>query len=285
MLRGDEFWCQLFSEPGAGSDLASLSTRARRDGDQFVVTGQKVWTSYAHFADFGLLLARTNIDVPKHRGITYLIVDMHAPGITVRPLHQMTGHSEFNEVFFDDVLVPAASVIGHVDQGWMVAHATLAHERSYLGARLAGEGRFDPMSKLAHLCRRTGEPSVRQSLAACYTREQILRFLNFRTQTAISRGAAPGPEAAVAKLAVSDHSVRTAADALSLLGARGMLAEMGVAGDSSPQAQFVGSLGIKIGGGTDNMQKKAIAERVLGLPREDDPERSLPWSEAMRRRR
>ena len=190
MLRGDEVWCQLFSEPGAGSDLAGLSTRAVRDGDEWVVNGQKVWTSGAHHSDLGILLARTDLDQPKHRGITYFLVDMHSPGIEVRPLRQMTGASHFSEVFFTDVRVPHERVLGDVNGGWGVAMTTLANERTMMGGGSSGP----VVTDLIELARKEGvadDPIIRQGLAASYTRAQIMTYLGYRSRT---RGE-PGPAA------------------------------------------------------------------------------------------
>ena len=204
LLRGEEVWCQLFSEPEAGSDLAGLKTRAVRDGEEFVVNGQKVWNSGAQHSDWGILLARTNSDVPKHKGITYFLVDMTTPGIEVRPLRQITGHAHFNEVFLTDVRIPAENVVGEVDRGWAVTHTTLANERTLIG----GSGRGLTPERVFDLARRFGrdaDPVIRQRLAAFYMRIELLRYLNLRIQTSLSQGRQPGPEAATTKLFVSQH--------------------------------------------------------------------------------
>jgi alkylation response protein AidB-like acyl-CoA dehydrogenase len=273
ILRGEQVWCHLLSEPGAGSDLAGLATRAVRDGDEFVVNGQKVWTSYAHYADYGLLLARTNPDVRKHQGLTYLILDMSSPGVTVRPLYDMTGVSNFNEVFFDDVRVPAVNVIGDVDKGWTVTRNTMVNERAYVAAGSATAHSFPGLVEIARRQGTTGDPVVRQRLASCYIRQELLRFLRYRLQTNLSQNRPPGPETAVMKLAGSTHGVLTANDAVELLGASGGLMP------GSWQMQFLGSLAGKIGGGTDNMQKNMIGERILGLPRERNGDETVPWRE------
>ena len=275
ILRGEEFWCQMFSEPGAGSDLAALSTRAVRDGSVFRVTGQKVWTSYAHLAHYGLLLARTNPDVPKHRGITCFIVDLSTPGVTVRPLRQLTGAHEFNEVFLDDVVIPDSNVLGEVDDGWRVAHAILSSERAYLGAVSITQTKFDRLLQLARRVGRASDPIIRQELADCYAREAILRFFGYRARTQIANERDRGPEASLMKLAQSRHIFDAASLATRLAGPDGALDE-----PYAPwAAELLGSFGPKIGGGTDNVQLNAIAERLLGLPREDDPHRRLPWRE------
>ena len=211
-LRGDEMWCQLFSEPGAGSDLAGLSTRAVRDGDQWIVNGQKVWTSNADTSQYGILLARTDPEAPKHRGITYFLVDMASPGIEVRPLRQMTGESHFSEVFLTDVAIPFSAVLGGPDgvgQGWRAAVHTLANERAMIGS----SGTMADVGPALALARRTGQlddPVVRQELAAAHTRMQILTYLGYRARTAISRGQAPGPETSVMKLAFAEHFTQLA---------------------------------------------------------------------------
>jgi alkylation response protein AidB-like acyl-CoA dehydrogenase len=277
ILRGEQYWCQLFSEPSAGSDLSSLRTMAERDGPRFVVNGQKVWTSYAHYAQYGLLLARTDPDAPKHRGLSYFIIDMRTPGISVRPLRQMSGASEFNEVFFDDVEIPDSCLLGGENDGWTVAHATLASERQYLGAMAFTERKFPMLLDTAKRAVVTGEAAARQRLAACYTREQILRYLGFRVQTAISSGEPIGPTGSVLKLAQAQHVTTSATDLLSFAPAAGH----GVFDDDEESLEirdeFLVSPGMRIGGGTDNIQKQTIAERLLGLPRERDDERGRPW--------
>jgi alkylation response protein AidB-like acyl-CoA dehydrogenase len=277
ILRGDEFWCQLFSEPSAGSDLAALHTRAVRDGDDFIVTGQKVWTSYAHYAHFGLLLARTNLDVPKHRGLSYFAVDMRTTGITIRPLRQMSGSSEFNEVFFDDVVVPASCLLGEQDDGWTVAHATLANERQYLGAMVFTEQKYPALHAAARRAGRVRDPLVRQRLAKCYAREQIMRYLAFRVQTAIGRGEPASATGSVLKLAQSRHVTQSADDLLSLDPAAGLGSTVSDEDSLAIREEFLASPGMRIGGGTDNVQKQTVAERILGLPRDRDDDRDRPW--------
>jgi acyl-CoA dehydrogenase len=277
ILRGEEYWCQLFSEPSAGSDLSSLRTMAKRDGSRFVVNGQKVWTSYAHFARYGLLLARTDPDAPKHRGLSYFVVDMRTPGITVRPLRQMSGAQEFNEVFFDDVVIPETALLGEENNGWAVAHATLASERQYLGAMVFTERKFPTLLDAA---RRTGLTTVaatRQVLAACYSREQILRYLGFRVQTSIGNGVPVGPTGSVLKLAQAQHVWRSADDLLTICPSAALGATDADVDALGLRDEFLASPGMRIGGGTDNIQKQTIAERILGLPREPDSERGRPW--------
>jgi alkylation response protein AidB-like acyl-CoA dehydrogenase len=278
LLRGEEVWCQLFSEPGAGSDLAGLSCRAVRDGDEWVVTGQKVWTSGAHESDWGILLARTDPDQPKHRGITYFLVDMHSPGIEIRPLRQMTGAAHFNEVFLTDVRIPHANVLGDVNGGWGVAMTTLANERVFIGGGGTGPS-FPDLIDLARKLGRTDDPVVRQSLAAAHTRVELLRYLGLRVRTATSRGEMPGVEASVMKLAHATNLKHLGDLAMAIEGAAGMLI-----GDDAPsggvwQQQLLSAPSIRIAGGSDEVQRNIMGERALGLPSEPRPDKSAPWRE------
>jgi alkylation response protein AidB-like acyl-CoA dehydrogenase len=275
ILRGDEVWCQLFSEPGAGSDLAGLRTRAELDGDTWVVNGQKVWTSLAHYSDWAILLARTDPDVAKHKGITYFLVDMTSPGIDVRPLRQIDGVAHFNEVFLADVRIPSTQVVGPVDGGWRVAHSTLQSERSLIGG--GGGVRFEDLRALARATGRSTDPVHRQELARAYTRFELLRFLGLRVQTALSHGVPPGSESSVMKLSYSEHTASLADLALSLEGASGMLGAECAPDGGFWQQQFLSQWTVRIGGGTDQVQRNIIGERVLGLPREPDPTRDRPF--------
>jgi len=264
ILRADDIWCQLFSEPGAGSDLAGLSTRALRDGDEWVVTGQKVWTTGAHYSDLGILLARTDPDVPKHRGITAIAVDMRVPGVDVRPLRQIDGTIHFNEVFLDEVRVPVADTIGPVGSGWGVALTMLTNERASIGG--GSMYSVDQLVQLARESGRLGDPLIRQRLADMYIRDEILRFLGYRVRTAAASGRLPGPESSVMKLAVSARYEVGGDLMLDIEGAAGALM-----GDDAPyggrfQDLFMGQWAPRIGGGTDQVQRNIIGERVLGLP-------------------
>jgi alkylation response protein AidB-like acyl-CoA dehydrogenase len=280
MLRGDEVWCQLFSEPGAGSDLAAVATRAVRDGDEWVVNGQKVWTSGAHFSDLGILLARTDPTRPKHQGITYFLVDMHAPGVEVRPLRQMTGASHFSEVFLTDVRIPHDRVLGEVDGGWRVAMTTLANERTMMGGGSSGPVATD----LIELARELGvdrDPLVRQGLAASWSRAEIMRYLGFRSRTRASQGLPPGPEASVRKVFAAWNLKHNGELAMQIQGAAGMLLHDDVLVDDRWQLSFLGAPSIRIAGGSDEIQRNVMGERVLGLPPEprvdkDRPFRDLP---------
>jgi alkylation response protein AidB-like acyl-CoA dehydrogenase len=277
MLRGDELWCQLFSEPGAGSDLAGLATRAVPDGEGgWIVNGQKVWTSGAHFSDWAILLARTDPDQPKHRGITYFVVDMRTPGIEVRPLRQITGAAHFNEVFLTDVYIPATNVIAEVNGGWGPAITTLANERTAIGGSGAG-GAFGDMVALARRAGLDEDPVVRAQLAAAYTRGQLIRYLGLRVQTAISHGRPPGPESSVIKLALSRHMAETGDLVMALSGPYGALSDVSALDGGLWQQQFLGQWAIRIGGGTEQIQRNIIGERVLGLPGEPRVDKAVPF--------
>ncbi len=281
MLRGDDMWCQLFSEPGAGSDLPSLITRAERDGDAYVVNGQKVWTTMAQYSDWAILLARTDRETPGRRGISYFLVDMHSPGVEVRPLRQMTGVAHFNEVFLSDVRVPAENLVGAEGEGWKVARTTLSSERMMIGG---GSGTsFDDVAALARATGGVVDAVRRQQVAEVYVGYELLRFLGLRVQTAVSQGRAPGAEASVLKRAMSRQSARLGDLGLALLGPAGLagpargtgtVSASGTAGSDQAaltgfwQDRFLGQWSVRIGGGTDEIQRNQIAERVLGLPRE-----------------
>lgn len=280
MLRGDEVWCQLFSEPGAGSDLASLTTRAELDGDEWVVNGQKVWTSTADHSGWGILLARTDPEQPKHRGITYFLVDMATPGIEVRPLRQLTGHAHFSEVFLDDVRIPAGNVVGYVGEGWRVAITTLSNERAAISGSDRGK-EFGALLALARRRGRAGDAVVRQQLAGCWTSHQILTFLGYRLQTALSHGTPLGAEASIMKLWYAEHVRRLAEVALHLEGPSGTL-EREPGGTGFWQRRFLAAPSIKIGGGTNEVQHNVIGERILGLPSETRHDRDVSFRELQR---
>jgi acyl-CoA dehydrogenase len=267
MLRGDELWCQLFSEPDAGSDLASLKTRAERDGDEFVVNGQKVWTSNAQHSEWGILIARTDPDAPRHRGITYFVVDMSTPGIDVRPLRQMNGEAHFNEVFLSDVRVPAANVIGDVDDGWKVAVTTLSNERVAIAG---GSGMSDPerVLQLASSLGVRSDPLFRQRFAQIWSRNEIIRYLRLRSRTALSQGRRPGPEASVMKLAYARYVKQLGDLAIGMQGPYGTLDHPDARADGVFQQKWINAVQSSIGGGTDEIQRNIVGERVLGLARE-----------------
>jgi alkylation response protein AidB-like acyl-CoA dehydrogenase len=288
LLAGDEIWCQLFSEPGAGSDLASLGTRAVRDGDEWVVTGQKIWTSLAQFARFGILIARTDPAVPKHRGISYFVCAMDAPGITIRPISDMTGAHMFNEVFLDEVRLAADHLVGHVGQGWDLAKVTLANERVSLSSGGALWGQGPSADALFDVVRSSGgadDPVARDRLVRLHIEAELLRLIRLRTVSARIRGEAPGPEASVRKVLADEHGQRLFGLAKDLAGAGGMLTDRGPLGAPVDQWHhgFLFAPALTVGGGTGEVQRNIIAERVLGLPREPDVESGLTWSQAARR--
>jgi len=272
ILSAEEIWCQLFSEPGAGSDLAGLSTKAEKRGDTYFVTGQKVWTSYARFADFGIGLVRTDLTAPKHKGISMLAIPMKSEGIDVRPLRQITGESEFNEVFFDDVPVPAENLIGVEHDGWRVAGTTLANERgtSFVWKeQVLHEVARDLLWKRAIERGATADALVRQKLAQSWMDVEIFRLHNARTLTRLSRGEQIGPESSVVKLFWSEMSQRMHDTLMDLLGAAGLCWQPGpraIAGGRFARA-YLYYRAASIFAGTSEIQRNILAERVLGLPR------------------
>jgi alkylation response protein AidB-like acyl-CoA dehydrogenase len=278
ILGAEDIWCQGYSEPGSGSDLASLRTRAELVGYEFVVNGQKVWTSNAQFADWMFCLVRTDADAPKHAGISYLLIDMKTPGITVRPLVQMTGDPGFNEVFFEDVRVPRAHLVGALNDGWTVANATLAHERNMLGATTRTQQGLQSLLRLARTHRRNGRPAakdpiVRQRLADLAIRVEAMKLEAYRQLTAALRGRPAGISAALTKLVATELNHDLARAALEILGSYGPLGRRDAhALDRGLwPVDFMFSLGLIIGGGTSQIQKNIIAERGLGMPREPRP--------------
>lgn len=281
LLTGAESWCQLFSEPGAGSDLAALATRAVRDGDEWVVNGQKVWTSSAQHADFGILVARTDPDVPKHKGLTFFIVDMRTPGIDIRPLVQAQGVAHFNEVFLSDVRIPAENVVGEVGDGWKVTRTTLRSESSMI----SGAGQATTYNAVLSTARRTGrtsDPVIRQELAKVWTNEHILKWMGWRTQTAVMTGRL---ELALHGSLLKNFFTRSLSHrvnlALDLEGAEGMLSHE-AEGDGFWQYQCLNQFASRIGGGTEEVHRNNLGEQALGLPREPSVDRDLPWNETKR---
>jgi alkylation response protein AidB-like acyl-CoA dehydrogenase len=273
LLRGDDIWCQLFSEPAAGSDLAALRTTAVRDGDVWVVNGQKVWSSGAHYSQRGMLLARTDADVAKHAGITYFMLDMSTPGIDVRPLRQMTGSAHFNEVFFDDVRVPDRDRLGDANDGWRVAQTTLLNERAAIAELIGGSSAAGALTELARRGGVDGDPRVRQAIARVHIEEEILRFIGLRIVSAFSQGRLPGPEASVAKLAMAEMLRDSSNVVMALLG------PAGVAEPSAYATSFLAAPAVRIAGGSDQVQRNIIGERVLGLPKEPGIPRDTPFRE------
>lgn len=263
MLSAEEIWCQLFSEPGAGSDLAGLATKAERDGDEWIVNGQKVWTTFAHRCDWGLCIARTDPDVERHRGLTAFIVDMRSPGVVSRPLRQMTGSAMFNEVFLEDVRVSDDRRVADVGDGWRVAITTFMFERSSLLSMAAGVS--EPMEALV---KRTADNVQRDRWMRTWIGGRVLFFNNLRMLTALSQGRVPGPEGSIAKLVGTTLLSDLYDHAMDLLGADAMLAGGDAPAGGEWQDAFLGTPGLRIGGGTDQIQRNIIAERILGLPKD-----------------
>ena len=288
MLRGEEVWCQLFSEPGAGSDLAGLRTRAVKDGDDWVVNGQKVWTSGAHYSKWGILVTRSDPTAPKHKGLTYFIVDMESPGIEIRPIKQITGGANFNEVFFNDVRIPDENRLGAPGQGWSVAITTLMNERMSIGGGGGGLGGDMGLSEVLGALKTTyidGKPAieheaVRQKLAEFMARFKGLELTGYRTLSALSQGAMPGPEGSIMKLAMGLLAQEMAALIMELQGAANVLTDkdetlMG----AMWQQVYLGIPAIRIAGGTDEIQRNIIGERVLGLPPDVRLDKGVPFNE------
>jgi alkylation response protein AidB-like acyl-CoA dehydrogenase len=272
ILTADEIWCQGFSEPNAGSDLANLQTRAVVDGDHFAINGQKVWTSMAHVADWCFLLVRTDPDAPKHKGITFVLVDMRTPGITVRPLRQITGEAEFNEVFFDNVRVPLANVVGRVNEGWSITITTLAYERDLL-TFVRHISLRNALHRLVELTRRTGrgaDPLLRQKIAALAIGEQCLRLNGYRSLTRILQGGTPGPEGSTSKLYWSQIDQDLAGVATEVIGPYSQLAHGTPWAPDDGQWEFYELLARASGirAGTSEILRNILAERVLGLPKD-----------------
>ena len=283
LARGEEHWCQLFSEPGSGSDLAGLATRAVRDGDVWIVNGQKVWTSGAHMSHYGLLMTRTDPDETKHRGITYFIADMKAPGVEVRPLRQMSGEAHFNEVFFTDVAINDDQRLGPVGEGWRVSTTTLMNERTSLsGTPTVGDGDVDKLVIRAKASGRWDDATVRDRLMRLLIEERVLQMTNLRSALKYANGQPPGPEGSITKLSQSTLTQRITRAAVDLLGGSGQAWEDCDAGVTQSVQAFLYAPAHTIAGGTSEIQHNIIGERVLGLPKEPDVDRSIPWKDIRR---
>jgi len=292
LFTAEEIWCQLFSEPGAGSDLAGLSTRALRDGDEWIVDGQKVWNTLAHIADRGMLVARTDPDAPKHRGLTYFALDMHAPGVEVRPLRQITGEAEFNEVYLTEVRVPDADRIGGLGDGWRVSLTTLMNERVTIGGAVAGR-ESGPIGDALRVWRQHPErhdPVLRDRMARAWIDAEVLRLTNARA-TANRKAGAAGPEGSVAKLAFAEVNKRIYELCTDVLGPEALLYpgyEMvrpegsALTGGLDARKMFLRSRAYSIEGGTSEILRNILGERVLGLPGEPRADKDLPWSQVPR---
>jgi alkylation response protein AidB-like acyl-CoA dehydrogenase len=281
-LRGEEIWCQLFSEPSAGSDLAGLRTRAERDGDDWIINGQKIWTSGAHFADLGILITRSDPESPKHRGLTMFFLDMKSPGIEVRRIKQISGTSNFNEVFFTDTRVPDRQRLGEAGGGWKVALTTLMNERLAVGDAPGPD--FDDIFALARTLSIDGVPAIRNSavrdkLADWYVKTQGLTYTKFRTMTALSRGQVPGPEASIAKLVSATKLQEIANYGIDLIGLAGAVMDPQFApAEALFQEALLYAPGLRIAGGSDEILRNIIAERVLGLPGDVRVDKDAPFS-------
>ena len=267
MYRGEIVGCQLFSEPGAGSDLASLSTKAERDGDEWVITGQKVWTSGAHYSDIGEIIARTDFDLPKHKGLTGFIVDMKAPGVEIRPLRQMTGGASFNEVFFTEVRVRDDQRLGDVNNGWNVALTTLMNERAAIGGGGGGGGFFTRVVEMVKFYGLDKDPVVRDELAKIIIHNKVAGYNNQRAMDKIKSGQMPGPEMSMAKLAGTTNMMRLGDFVSMILGPK-LIADSGEWGTYAWSQLILGTPGGRIAGGSDEVMRNIVAERVLGLPKD-----------------
>ena len=286
IIRCDELWCQMFSEPGAGSDVASLATRAIRDGDQWVLNGQKVWTSGAQYCEYGLCVARTDPAQPKHRGLSMFIVDLSLPGVDIRPLRQINGSSHFNEVYLTDVRVGHDCLVGDEGNGWNVAVAMLMYERVAIGAGGSGAMSNRPNSKsLMREARQKGrnaDPVVRDALADVYIRERIQGFIGMRIRQAAEAGRAPGPEGSIAKLNAALLGRRVSDVAIELAGPAGQAWDKTDEDGDQWATTVISTPAMAIAGGTNEVQRNIIGERVLGLPKEPDPFKGQPWEEVPR---
>ena len=282
-VQGDEIWCQLFSEPAGGSDVANLRTRAEKHGDTWTINGSKIWTTGAQFSDYGIILTRTDPNVPKHKGLTMFYLSMKSPGVDIRPIKQASGGSGFNEIFFTDVKIPDGQRLGEVGNGWTVALTTLMHERLAVGGGQGGGLDVPQLMQLARTLELEDGPAiknaaVREKIADWYVRSAGLRYTTFRTMTALSRGQQPGPEASIAKIVVASKLQDLSAFAMDLEGEAGILQ-----GDAAPmhgmfQGGWLSAPGLRIAGGTDEILRNIIAERVLGLPQDIRVDKDVPFN-------
>jgi len=282
-VQGDEIWCQLFSEPAGGSDVANLRTRAEKNGDTWTINGSKIWTTGAQFSNYGIILTRTDPNVPKHKGLTMFYIDMKDPGVDIRPIKQASGGSGFNEIFFTDVKVKDSQRLGEVGQGWTVALTTLMHERLAVGGGQGGGLDVPQLMQLARSLELEDGPAiknaaVREKIADWYVRSAGLRYTTMRTMTALSQGKQPGPEASIAKIVVASKLQDLSAFAMELEGEAGILQ-----GDGAPmhglfQGGWLSSPGLRIAGGTDEILRNIIAERVLGLPQDVRVDKDVPYN-------
>ena len=277
-LRGEEIWCQLFSEPAAGSDVAGVKTRAIKDGDEWVINGQKVWTTGAHFSDYGIVLTRTDPKAPKHKGLTMFIVDMHQKGVEAKPIHQASGGREFNEVYFTDVRIPDSDRLGEVGDGWKVALVTLMNERLAVGGSPGPD--WKEIMDYARTAGTLGDQAFREKLADWYVAAQGYKLTKFRSQTALSRGETPGPENSIGKIITANQLQDICNEAIEMQGHFGLITDEDMMpADALFQRSFMWAPGLRIAGGTDEILKNIIAERVLGLPQDVRVDKSVPFDE------
>jgi alkylation response protein AidB-like acyl-CoA dehydrogenase len=284
LASGEKVWCQLFSEPAGGSDLAALRTRSVRDGDDWIINGQKIWTSGAQYSDYGIMVTRSDPTVAKHKGLTYFYLDMKSPGIEIKPIRQISGQSNFNEVYFTDVRIPDAQRLGEVGQGWQVSLTTLMNERASIGAGGAGVN-FDLAYKLAQRISLDDAPAiedraVRAKLADWYVQESGLKFTGYRTLSALSRGEIPGPESSIGKAVGAPKTQDMASFCMDLLEMAGAISDPDLAEEAGLiQMTYMGSPGGRIAGGTDEIMLNILAERVLGMPQEPRVDKGIPFNE------
>ena len=285
LASGEDIWCQLFSEPAGGSDLAALRTKAERDGDDWVINGQKIWTSGAHYSDWGILVVRTDPNVPKHKGLSYFFLDMKSPGIEIKPIKQISGDANFNEVYFTDVRIPDSQRLGEVGQGWKVAITTLMNERASIGAG-GGGTRYSSVRRLAEQVNINGKPAIEDShvrarLASWYVEESGLKYTAYRTLSALSRGEIPGPENSIGKLVGGPKAQDMASFAIDLLEQQGIVRdrETDEAFEALFQDTYMSIPGLRIAGGTDEIMANIIAERVLGLPQDPRADKGIPFTD------
>jgi len=287
MLRGDVVWCQLFSEPGAGSDLAGLRTKAVKDGDEWVINGQKVWTSGAHYSKWGILVTRSDFDAPKHKGLTYFVIDMESEGVEIRPIKQITGGANFNEVFMTDVRIPDANRLDAVGNGWAVSLTTLMNERMSIGGGMGMGaelliGELDRIAETAYIdgAPAKDSPAVRQKIAEYYTRMKAMELTVNRTLSALSKGGMPGSESSIIKVAMGILLQEIASYAMELQGGLGTeFGEQATFAGGLWQELYLGIPAIRIAGGTDEVQRNIIGERVLGLPTEARVDKGIPFKD------
>ena len=284
LASGEEIWCQLFSEPAGGSDLAALRTKAEKDGDDWIINGQKIWTSGAHYSDYGILVVRTDPNVAKHKGLSYFFLDMKSPGVEIKPIKQLTGGAGFNEVYFTDVRIPDSQRLGEVGQGWQVALTTLMNERAAIGGGGGGVN-VDLAYKIASEVMIDGktatqDSAVRAKLANWYVQESGLKFTGYRSMTALSKGTTPGPENSIGKLVGAPKNQEMASFCMDLMEMNGAIWDEELSKEAGlVQMSYMGSPGLRIAGGTDEIMANIIAERVLGLPQEPRMDKGMPFTD------